>query len=352
MREKRTTTKTSMTQFNDRFLKACRQEATDRPPVWFMRQAGRYQEKYRAIRKKHSLVEICKIPEVCAEVTLLPIQQFGFDAAIVFSDIMIPLEPMGIDFEYKPGVGPVIHNPIKTEADVDKLKELDFGKDLQYTGESLGILKRELNVPCLGFVGAPFTLASYMLEGGPSKSYIQMKSFMYRETKAWHKLIDKLASNMANYLLYQVESGAMAVQIFDSWVGILSQADYREYVFPHMQKMVQEIKSRTDVPVVLFGTNSSHLLQDMKATGADVIGIDWKTDMAKAWESMNYEVAVQGNLDPTLLFADFDLIEKRAKAILDSMPDQPGFIFNLGHGILPKTPEENVRRLVNLVQGR
>jgi len=341
-----------MTAFNDRFLKACRREETDRPPVWFMRQAGRYQEKYREIRKQHSLVDICKIPEVCAEVTLLPIQQFGFDAAIVFSDIMIPLEPMGIDFEYKPGVGPIINNPIKNKADVEALKELDFGKDLLYTGESLGILKRELNVPCIGFVGAPFTLASYMLEGGPSKSYIQLKSFMYQQTEAWHLLMDRLATNMADYLLFQVESGAMAVQIFDSWVGILNVEDYREYVFPHMQKMVEYIKGKTTAPVVLFGTNSSHLLQDMKATGADVIGIDWKTNMPAAWKSLNYEVAVQGNLDPTLLFGDWNLIESRAKTLLDNMPKQAGFIFNLGHGILPKTPEENVRQLVNLVQGR
>lgn len=341
-----------MTAFNDRFLKACRQEETDRPPVWFMRQAGRYQEKYRAIRKKHTLVEICKIPEVCAEVTLLPIEQFCFDAAIVFSDIMIPLEPMGIDFEYKEGVGPVINNPIKNKKDVENLKDLDFGKDLLYTGESLGILRKALNVPCLGFVGAPFTLASYMLEGGPSKSYIKMKSFMYQETEAWDMLMDKLAKNMAQYLLFQVESGAMAVQIFDSWVGILNREDYCEYVLPHMQKMVEEIKSATNVPVVMFGTNSSHLLQDMKTTGADVIGIDWKTDMPSAWKELNYEVAVQGNLDPTLLFADWELIETRAKKLLDSMPNRPGFIFNLGHGILPKTPEENVRKLVNLVQGR
>tara|TARA_R110002072_G_scaffold232930_2_gene390377 strand:- start:303 stop:1331 length:1029 start_codon:yes stop_codon:yes gene_type:complete len=337
--------------FNDRFLKACRKEATDRPPVWFMRQAGRYQEQYRAIRKKHSLVDICKIPEVCAEVTLLPIQQFGFDAAIVFSDIMIPLEPMGIDFEYKSGVGPIIHNPIRSKRDVEKLKDLDFGKDLLYTGKSLNMLKQELNVPCLGFVGAPFTLASYMLEGGPSKNYIQLKSFMYRETAAWNMLLDRLATNMTEYLLFQVESGAMAVQIFDSWVGILSKEDYNTFVFPHMKKMVETIKSRTDAPLILFGTNSEHLLQEMKATGADVIGIDWKTDLVKAWESMNFEVAVQGNLDPTLLFAEWDLIETRAKTLLKSIPNKSGYIFNLGHGILPKTPEENVRNLVNLVQG-
>lgn len=340
-----------MAEFNDLFLKACRMEQTPRPPVWFMRQAGRYQEKYREIRKKHSLVDICKIPEVCTEVTLLPIQQFGFDAAIVFSDIMIPLEPMGVDFEYKSGVGPIINNPIKSHRDVENLKELDFSKDLQYTGQSLQMLKKELNVPCLGFVGAPFTLASYMLEGGPSKSYIQMKSFMYKESKSWNLLMDKLAKNMANYLLYQVESGAMALQIFDSWVGSLSREDYMEFVYPHMQKMVELLKSKTDVPVILFGTNSSHLLEDFKMTGADVVGIDWKTDLALAWEEMDYEVGVQGNLDPTLLFADWSLIETRAKLLLDSVGDRPGFIFNLGHGILPKTPEENVAKLVELVKG-
>ena len=234
---------------------------------------------------------------------------------------------------------------------VEKLKDLDFGKDLLYTGKSLNMLKQELNVPCLGFVGAPFTLASYMLEGGPSKNYIQLKSFMYRETAAWNMLLDRLATNMTEYLLFQVESGAMAVQIFDSWVGILSKEDYNTFVFPHMKKMVETIKSRTDAPLILFGTNSEHLLQEMKATGADVIGIDWKTDLVKAWESMNFEVAVQGNLDPTLLFAEWDLIETRAKTLLKSIPNKSGYIFNLGHGILPKTPEENVRNLVNLVQG-
>lgn len=341
-----------MTAFNDRFLKACKQIPTDRPPVWFMRQAGRYQEKYRAIRKKYSLVDICKIPEVCAEVTLLPIEQFGFDAAIIFSDIMIPLEPMGIDFEYKPGIGPVIHNPIQSMRDVEKLKDLDFGSDLQYTGEGMRLLKAALNVPCLGFVGAPFTLASYMLEGGPSKNYIKMKSFMYAQTEAWHALMKKLSTNMAEYLLFQVESGAMAVQIFDSWVGALSKEDYLEYVFPHMQVMVEMIKAKTDVPVIMFGTNSSHLLEEMKSTGADVIGIDWKTDLMQAWNQMNFEVAVQGNLDPTLLFGDWSLIEQRAKKLLEEVNNRPGFIFNLGHGILPGTPEENVRRLVNLAQGK
>jgi len=339
-----------MTEYNDRFIKACRRKETDRPPVWMMRQAGRYQATYRAIREKHSIVDICKIPEVCTEVTLKPIEQFGFDAAIVFSDIMIPLEPMGVSFEYKTGVGPVIHNPIRSIQDVEKLKDLDLGKELQFTGQALQNLKSALSVPCLGFVGAPFTLASYMIEGGPSKSHVQLKRFMYGESQAWHLLMEKLANNMSEYLLFQIENGAAAVQIFDSWVGILSREDYLEYVYPHMQKMVEGLKSRTNVPVVLFGTNTAHLLQDFKSTGAEVIGIDWKTDMPKAWSDLNYEVAVQGNLDPTLLFAPWEVIEKRAKAILDSMPNKAGFIFNLGHGILPKTPEENVRQLVQLIQ--
>ncbi|MBD98715.1 MAG: uroporphyrinogen decarboxylase [Verrucomicrobia bacterium] len=339
-----------MNTFNDRFLKACRREETDRPPIWMMRQAGRYQKGYRAIREKYSIVDICKIPEVCTEVTLLPIEQFGFDAAIVFSDIMIPLEPMGISFEYKPGVGPIIHNPIRSKSDVEALTDLDLGSDLQYTATALSNLKSTLNVPCLGFVGAPFTLASYMIEGGPSKSHILLKTFMYAETEAWHTLMKRLAYNMADYLLLQVESGAAAVQIFDSWIGILSQEDYQEYVYPHMFEMVQYLKGKTNVPIVLFGTNTAHLLQDFKRTGADVVGIDWKTDLPKAWSELNYEVAVQGNLDPTSLFAPWEVIEKKAKSLLASIPSKPGYIFNLGHGILPKTPEEHVRQLVQLVQ--
>ena len=338
--------------FNDLFLRACRMEQTERPPVWMMRQAGRYQTEYREVRKKHTLEDICRIPEVCTEVTLLPIQQFGFDAAIVFSDIMIPLQPMGMDFEYKPGVGPVIHNPIRTTADVENLKNLDLGKDLQYTGKALQMLKQELEVPCIGFVGGPFTLASYMLEGGPSKSYASMKSFMYRETASWHALMKKLADNMADYLLFQIESGAMAVQIFDSWVGSLSVEDYREFVFPHMKEMVSYLKSKTDVPVILFGTNTAHLLSDFKKTGADVIGIDWKTNLTDAWKGLNHEVAVQGNLDPTLLFANQPLLRQRTNALLDSVNSKPGYIFNLGHGILPKTPVENVKLVVDLVKAR
>jgi len=339
-----------MTTFNDTFLRACRKEDVSHTPVWFMRQAGRYQADYRELKKKYSIIDICKIPEVCAEVTFSPVNQFALDAAIVFSDIMIPLEPMGISFEYKPGVGPVIHNPIASKADVDRLKTIDPDSDLKYTGDALGILKKGLNIPCLGFVGAPFTLASYMIEGGPSKSYAKLKAFMYNQTANWHLLMDKLTVAMTDYLLYQQESGASALQIFDSWVGILSVQDYREYVYPHMEKMMQTLKSKTDVPIILFGTNTSHLLQDFRKTGPDVIGIDWKTDINAAWADLDHSVAVQGNLDPTLLFGEWSLIEQRTKAILDSVGGRNGHIFNLGHGILPGTPEENVRRLADYVR--
>lgn len=338
-----------MSTFNDTFLKACRKEKTAYTPVWFMRQAGRYQKEYMAIKEKYSIIDICKIPEVCAEVTFLPINQFELDAAIVFSDILIPLEGMGISFEYKKGYGPLIHNPIKTVRDVQNLKPITPEKDLHFTGTALGILKKGLNIPCLGFVGAPFTLASYMIEGGPSKNYEKMKAFMYNESKSWHQLMDKLATEMAVYLNYQVESGAMAVQIFDSWVGALDYDDYKEYVFPHMVKMVKLVKASTDVPVILFGVNSSHLLGLLKDTGADVVGIDWKTNLARAWKRLDYEVAVQGNLDPTALFADWSVIEEKTKKILDSVKGQTGHIFNLGHGILPGTPVENVKRLAQFV---
>lgn len=338
-----------MATFNDSFIKACKQEATDRIPVWFLRQAGRYQKEYMAIKEKYTLVEICKNPEVTAEVTMLPVNQFDVDTAIIFSDILIPLEPMGIDFDYVKGYGPKIYNPIRTVADVEKLKPIIPEKDLWYTGEAHKILASQLNIPCVGFVGAPFTLASYMIEGGPSKNYAFMKAFMYNETVTWHKLMDKLAVEMANYCNYQVDCGAQVLQVFDSWVGALSREDYTEYVFPHMKKMMSIIRQHTNAPIINFGVGCYHFLDLQKETGTDVLGIDWKQDIFDTWQNkLNYEVAVQGNLDPTLLFADWSLVEKRARAILDRV-DRPGFIFNLGHGILPGTPVDNVKRLAELV---
>lgn len=340
----------SMSQFNDTFLKACRKESVTHTPVWFMRQAGRYQKEYLAIKEKYSMIEICQNPELITQVTLLPIKQFNLDAAIVFSDILIPLGPMGIDFWYKGGVGPVINNPIRSVKDIDNLKPISASEHLHYTGKALQMLTKELSVPCIGFAGAPFTLASYMIEGGPSKSYIELKKMMYNQTNAWNKLMNTLAESMAEYLVFQAESGASALQIFDSWVGILSEEDYLEYVHPHMLKMVHSIKEKCPVPIIVFGTNTSHLLHHFKATGADVIGIDWKTNLISAWKDLDFEVAVQGNLDPTLLFADWKVIEKHATKLLESVKGKNGFIFNLGHGILPGTPVENVSKLADFVR--
>ncbi len=339
-----------MTAFNDNFLRACRREPTDHTPVWFMRQAGRYQPEYRKIKEKYSIKQISTIPEVSAEVTLLPVQQFALDAAIIFSDILIPLGPMGISFEYKGGYGPLIHNPVRNAADVGKLHRIDVAEALSFTGKALQILKNELSIPCIGFVGGPFTLASYMIEGGPSKSYIKLKEMMYNESRTWHNLLDKLAVTMGEYLTFQIASGAMAVQIFDSWIGILDVDDYREYVYPHMQKMIAIVKEKHPaVPLILFGVNAAHLNPFFKELGADVVGIDWKTDLAAAWQEMDYAVAVQGNLDPTALFANWPVVEAKAKKLLTSVKGRAGHIFNLGHGILPGTPVENVRQLAKFV---
>jgi uroporphyrinogen decarboxylase len=338
-----------MIKFNDSFIKACKMQETDRIPVWFLRQAGRYQKEYMAIKEKYTLVEICKNPEVTAEVTMLPVNQFDVDTAIIFSDILIPLEPMGIEFDYIKGYGPKIFNPIRSVQDVENLKPIFPEKDLWYTGEAHKILASKLNIPCVGFVGAPFTLASYMIEGGPSKNYAIMKEFMYRETATWHKLMDKLAIEMAVYCNYQVDCGAQVLQVFDSWVGALSREDYTTYVFPHMKKMMSLIRNHTDAPIINFGVGCYHFLDLQVETGTDVLGIDWKQDIFHTWEhKLNHKVAVQGNLDPTLLFAEWSLVEKRARAILEQV-NRPGFIFNLGHGILPGTPVDNVKRLAELV---
>ena len=339
-----------MTKFNDNFLRACRMQETAYTPLWLARQAGRFQKEYRVIKEKYSLIEISTIPEISAEVTMIPVNNYEVDSAIVFSDILIPLGPMGISFEYKKGYGPLIHNPIKTVADVEKLKVVDPATEMWYTGKALNILKAQLNIPCIGFVGAPFTLASYMIEGGPSKNYEKMKAFMYNETKAWHLLMDKLSTVMANYLNFQIESGAMVVQIFDSWVGALDIDDYDEYVYPHVEKMIQIIKEKNPTtPIISMGVNSAHLIPSLRKAKPDVISLDWKTDLAKTWKGLNYEVAVQGNLDPTALFADWSIIEAKTKKLLDSVKGKPGHIFNLGHGILPETSEETVKRLCKFV---
>lgn len=333
---------------NDTFLRALRRQPVDYTPVWFMRQAGRYQPEYRVIRQKYSLVEICHHPEVCAEVTMLPVQQLGVDAAILFSDIMIPLAPMGVDFQIKEGVGPVLASPVRTVEQVEALRPLEPENDLPYVMETIQLLKQELAVPLIGFAGGPFTLASYMVEGAPSRNYLQVKSMMYSEPELWHSLMDKLSDMVATYLAAQVRAGAAAVQVFDSWVGNLSPRDYATYVQPHMRKLFAEV-SKSGAPAIHFGVGTATLLPLMKDAGGDCIGLDWKTPLKESWQTLGYDVAVQGNIDPTLLFAPTQVWQAQARAILDEAAGRPGHIFNLGHGILPTTSVDTARALVDFV---
>lgn len=334
---------------NDRFLKACRREAVDCTPVWFMRQAGRYMQEYQAIRAKHSILEVCKTPELAAQVTLQPIERFPLDAAIIFADILLPLEPMGISLDFVESEGPVIRNPVRDRASVDRLRVID-GDELGYVGEAIQQARRALagRVPLIGFAGAPFTLASYAIEGGGSRQYIETKQFMYREPEAWHRLMDKLARVVTGYLRRQIRAGAQAVQLFDSWVGCLSPGDYAEYVLPHVQLVFDGLK-REQIPLIHFGTGTAALLKLMREAGGDVIGVDWRVSLDEAWDVVGHDVALQGNLDPVVLFAPLHEIERRVEDILRRAAGRPGHIFNLGHGILPNTPVENVAAAVELV---
>ena len=334
---------------NDRFLKACRRESVDCTPVWFMRQAGRYMAEYRVLRAKHSILELCKTPELAAQVTLQPIDRFPLDAAIIFADILLPLEPMGLTLEFAEGEGPVIHNPVRDQTDVNRLKVIE-GSELEYVAEAIRQARRALNgrVPLIGFAGAPFTLASYAIEGGSSRNYLRTKQLMYCEPKAWHQLMDKFARVITGYLRRQIKAGAQAIQLFDSWVGCLSVGDYVEYVLPHVQLIFEGLK-REGVPMIHFGTGTSAMLRQMREAGGDVIGIDWRTHLDEAWATVGYDVAVQGNLDPLALFAPLHEIERRVEDILRRAGGRPGHIFNLGHGILPTTPVEHVAAAIDMV---
>ncbi|GAX88514.1 uroporphyrinogen decarboxylase [Effusibacillus lacus] len=334
--------------FNDTFLRACRKQPVEHIPVWYMRQAGRYQPEYRKVREKYSLMEICEIPDVCAEVTILPVKQLNTDAAILFSDIMIPVKAMGVDVDIKGGYGPVIANPIKEMADVTRLRELDPEGDLPKTMETIRILKRELEVPLIGFAGAPFTLASYMIEGGPSKNYYKTKQMMYSAPEVWNALMDKLGDMIITYMKGQVAAGAQAVQIFDSWIGSLSPSDYRQYVFPTMKRIFEALKE-IDAPTIYFGINTGELLTVWKELPVSVIGVDWRVPLDSARERVGTGFALQGNLDPALLLAPWPVIEQKAKEILDMGMAHPGYIFNLGHGIFPEVQGETLRKLTEFV---
>lgn len=301
---------------NDRFLKACRREPVDCTPVWFMRQAGRYMSEYRAVRAQHSILDVCKTPELAAQVTLQPIDRFPLDAAIIFADILLPLEPMGVGVEFVESEGPVIRNRVRDRASVERLRVID-GDELKFVADAIALARRMLGgrVPLIGFAGAPFTLASYMIEGGSSRNYSETKQFMYRDPETWHRLMDKLARVVTGYLRRQVHAGAQAIQLFDSWVGCLSPDDYAEYVLPHVQLIFEGLKQE-QVPLIHFGTGTASLLRLMRQAGGDVIGVDWRVPLDEAWTIIGRDVAVQGNLDPVALCAPLHEIERRVEDIL------------------------------------
>lgn len=305
--------------------------------------------EYRRLREKHSILELCKTPELAAQVTLQPIDRFALDAAIIFADILLPLEPMGLSLEFAEGEGPIIHNPVRDRAAVDRLKVID-DTGLQYVMDAISLTRKMLagRVPLIGFAGAPFTLASYAIEGGSSRNYIHTKQMMYREPEIWHRLMDKFARVITGYLRRQIKAGAQAVQLFDSWVGCLSAGDYDEYVMPHVQLIFEGLKHE-GVPLIHFGTGTTAILKAMRQAGGDVIGIDWRIPIDEAWAMVGYDRAVQGNLDPVTLFGPMSEIERRVTDILRRAAGRPGHIFNLGHGILPNTPVENVAATIDLV---
>jgi uroporphyrinogen decarboxylase len=315
-----------------------------------MRQAGRYMAEYRAVRKQHSILDICKTPDLAAEVTITAAEKLDVDAAIIFADLLLPLEVMGMPFRFSAGEGPVIEQPLRTRAAVDALVT-NRSADLGYVSESIRKVVKHFGdkLPVIGFCGAPFTLASYMIEGGGSRNYVHAKRMMYTDPAAWQLLMQKLVDVLAAYSTEQVAAGADVFQIFDSWVGCLSVEDYRRYVLPHATELVRRLKS-TGVPVIYFGTDTATLLPAMKETGAQVMGVDWRFPLDDAWKSLNHQGAVQGNLDPVLLFAGQQELRARTEMILKQAGGRPGHIFNLGHGILPETPVENVRALVTFVR--
>lgn len=334
-----------------RFLRACRREPTDATPVWLMRQAGRYMAEYRALREKYTILDMIKTPELACEVTMQPIHAFDLDAAIIFADILPPLAGMGLELDFVKGEGPVLYNPVRSPADVARLQVRPPEETLGFTLDAIKLTRRELDgrgLPLIGFSGAPFTLAAYAIEGGGSRHYLEVKQFMLSEPDAWASLMHKLAEVVGAYLLAQAHAGAQALQVFDSWVGTLSPADYRAHVMPYTRQAIQ-IARQAGVPIIHFGTETSGMLTDIRAAGGDVIGVDWRIDLDTAWAQLGDGVAVQGNLDPVTLFAPWPQLEARARRILDQAGGRPGHIFNLGHGILPGTPVDNVRRLVDFV---
>ncbi|HEX4413892.1 MAG TPA: uroporphyrinogen decarboxylase [Lacipirellulaceae bacterium] len=331
------------------FLKACRREPTPYTPIWLMRQAGRYMPEYRRIRADHGFLELCRNPQLCSEIMCVAVERLGVDAAIVFSDLLPILEPMGMDLEFAKGEGPQIHNPVRQGADVDRVIELESVEALHFVMEAVRQTRAELraNIPLIGFAGAPFTLASYAIEGGASREFFHTKALMYRDRSAWDVLMGRLSRAVVIYLNAQIAAGAQAVQLFDSWVGTLGPDDYRNYVLPHVQNVIAGITP--GVPIISFATGNPQLLPLLAEGGAGVISVDWRVRLEDAWRMIGYDRAIQGNFEPMALLANTDEIRRRAANTLDQAAGRPGHIFNLGHGVLQQTPPENARALVDIV---
>ena len=333
------------------FLKACRREPIPVTPVWIMRQAGRYLKEYRKIREKTSFMELCKKKELAAEVAITAATRLKADAAILFSDLLLIVEPMGLDLEYESGNGPVISGQVRDAAglNLDRLPEVEPEESLAYVFDAVRLTRQNLDakIPLLGFAAAPFTLASYVIEGGASRSFLETKKLMLTDPGAWNALLEKLTRGLVKYLNGQIEAGADAVQVFDSWVGCLSAEDYRQYVLPHTRALIRGLKP--GVPVIHFGTGTAPFLKEFREAGGDVIGVDWRTNLGRAWSAIGMDAGIQGNLDPAVLCASREVIRREVKKILDQAGGHPGHIFNLGHGILPQTPEENAIAMVDFV---
>lgn len=340
---------TSPALHNSRLMKAIRREPVDCTPVWIMRQAGRYLPEYMAVRSKVTFIELCKTPTLAAQVALDAQRLLDVDAAILFADLLPMLEPMGIDLEYQKGEGPVIHNPIRDASEADRLLELEDVSSLQFVFDAVKLIRRDLptNIPLLGFAGAPFTLASYVIEGGGSRNYLRTKSLMFRDEGAWRGMMERLARSLIRYLKAQIAAGCQAVQLFDSWAGCLSPSDYRRYALPYTKMVVDGV--RPFAPVINFLTGNPALLPLLKESGGDVIGLDWRVELAEGWQTVGYDVGVQGNLDPLSVLADLPTLKARTKHVLDQAAGRPGHIFNLGHGVMPEVPPDHVKALVRMV---
>jgi len=335
--------------YDSRFMRAARCEPTDTTPIWIMRQAGRYLPEYMSVRSQVTFLELCKRPDLAAEVTLTAREVLDVDAAILFADLLPILETMGFHLEYQQGEGPVIHNPIVGASDVDRVRPVARIEDLGYVFEAVRLIRSQLpaDIPLLGFAGAPFTLASYAIEGGGSRNYAKTKTLMFSDEGAWKTLMERLVESLGKYLNAQIDAGCQAVQVFDSWAGCLAPADYRRYVMPYTRQLIDAIPD--DVPVINFLTGNPALLPAQRDAGGQVIGLDWRVDLADAWATVGYDRAVQGNLDPMSLYADLDTLKARARAVLDGAGGRPGHIFNLGHGVLPDFSPEKVKALVQMV---